>query len=51
MFRHVPSRALGSYAPLGRVLLKVVNPNVDVNVHVDVTYVNFAYKNIWTEFY
>ena len=27
----------------GRVLLKVVNPNVDV----DVTYVNFAYKNIW----
>ena len=27
----------------GRVLLKVVNPNVDVNVDVDVTYVNFAF--------
>ena len=29
-----------------RVLLKFVNPNVDVKVDVDVTYVNFAYKNI-----
>ena len=27
----------------GRVLLKVVNPNVDVNVDVDVTFVNFAF--------
>ena len=27
----------------GRVLLKVVNPNVDVNVDVDVTCVNFAF--------
>ena len=26
-----------------RVLLKVVNPNVDVNVDVDVTFVNFAF--------
>ena len=32
---------------LGRVFLKFVNPNVDLNVDVDVTYVNFAYKNIW----
>ena len=30
-------------ADLGRVLLKVVNPNVDVNVDVDVTFVNFAF--------
>ena len=40
---------------LGRVLLKVVNPNVDVNVDVDVTYVNFAfyltsYLTFWRRF-
>ena len=36
-----------SHSIQGRVLLKVLNPNVDVNLYVDVTYVNFAYKNIW----
>ena len=33
----------------GRVLLKVVNPNVDENVDADVTFVNLAYKNIWMD--
>ena len=28
---------------MGRVLLKSVNLNVDVNVDVEVTYVNFAF--------
>ena len=28
---------------LDQVLLKVVNPNVDVNVDVDVTYMDFAF--------
>ena len=38
-----------------QVLLKVVNPNVDVNVDVDVTYVDFAfyltsYLTFWRRF-
>ena len=35
---------------LGPDLLKVVNPNVDVNADVDETYVNFAYLMFWRIF-
>ncbi|XP_078340580.1 uncharacterized protein LOC144627433 [Crassostrea virginica] len=52
---HTPDLWQNPQPVQGRVLLKVVNPNVDVNVDVDVTFVNFAfylttYLTFWHRF-